>query len=370
MYLFILKLILLASFHLYSASSVRFPTQRRILCPSSGDLCIEITSCPAALTGFRAGKQPKLCGWRKEVPQVCCPQDNGKEDVPPPDVEVQNRANKISSISPKGCGIRRLVPGLIIPPNPLAVTDPPIDIEPRKAAEDNSSFPPVDLSGVFSIQYAVGGVAIFNGNNKKQLCGGTVIDERHVITASHCFVGKSLNPNLYSVQVGEILLNESNPRYEVQEIKMHENYRPRYYYYDIAIIRLSRPLPEDVIPACLPGEDMALEGDNVTVLGWGDLSFGGPSSNELQEVQGIPVIGNKACNSKYKKISGPQFPRGITEDFICAGLEEGGKDACQGDSGGPLLREYSEGHWALVGVVSFGYMCCGTRFSRSLHKSL
>ncbi|PRD28733.1 UNVERIFIED_CONTAM: hypothetical protein NCL1_31521 [Trichonephila clavipes] len=148
---------ILASFHLYSASSVRFPTQRRIVCPSSDDLCIEITSCPAALTGFRAGKQPKLCGWRKEVPQVCCPQDYEKEDEPPPDVEEQNKAHKISSISPKGCGIRRLVPEPIISPILLDVTDPPIDLEPRKAAEENSSFPLVDPSGVFSIQYAVGG---------------------------------------------------------------------------------------------------------------------------------------------------------------------------------------------------------------------
>ncbi|GFT38792.1 clotting factor B [Nephila pilipes] len=205
-------------------------------------------------------------------------------------------------------------------------------------------------------------VAIFNGNKKKQLCGGTVIDERHVITASHCFAGKSLNPNLYTVQVGEIHLRESNPAYEVQEIKMHESYRSRYYYYDIAIIRLVKPLSSDVIPACLPGEDMVGEGDNVTVLGWGDLSYGGPNPTILQEVSGITVVGNKACNSKFKKISGIQFPRGITEDFICAGLEEGGKDACQGDSGGPLLHEYSEGHWTLVGVVSFGYMCAEPGF--------
>jgi len=44
--------------------------------------------------------------------------------------------------------------------------------------------------------------------------------------------------------------------------------------------------------------------------------------------------------------------------MLCAGHEEGGKDACQGDSGGPLMiRDPSHDKWTLLGIVSAGFSC-------------
>lgn len=48
----------------------------------------------------------------------------------------------------------------------------------------------------------------------------------------------------------------------------------------------------------------------------------------------------------------------IYDDMICAGHENGGKDACQGDSGGPLMHKDTEtDRWTLLGVVSAGFSC-------------
>ena len=48
----------------------------------------------------------------------------------------------------------------------------------------------------------------------------------------------------------------------------------------------------------------------------------------------------------------------IYDDMICAGYENGGKDACQGDSGGPLMRkDPDDGRWTLLGIVSAGFSC-------------
>ena len=57
----------------------------------------------------------------------------------------------------------------------------------------------------------------------------------------------------------------------------------------------------------------------------------------------------------------------IFDDMMCAGHEEGGKDACQGDSGGPLMTRES-GRWTLIGLVSAGYSCAKAGQPGIYHK--
>jgi len=83
--------------------------------------------------------------------------------------------------------------------------------------------------------------------------------------------------------------------------------------------------------------------------GWGTLSSGGSSTNDLQYVR-VPAITNDQCNSDYGAGS-------ITDAMICAGYPGvGGKDACQGDSGGPFVCN-DGGKAVIAGVVSWGNGC-------------
>ncbi|GFX60044.1 clotting factor B [Trichonephila clavipes] len=87
-----------------------------------------------------------------------------------------------------------------------------------------------------------------------------------------------------------------------------------------------------------------------------DSVIRGVNSKVLQEVT-VPIVPLKDCNASYYKVAKANFPKGITNVFICAGLPEGGKDACQGDSGGPLTTQLKDNSWVQLGVVSFGYGC-------------
>lgn len=43
--------------------------------------------------------------------------------------------------------------------------------------------------------------------------------------------------------------------------------------------------------------------------------------------------------------------------MMCAGFQNGGKDACQGDSGGPMQYEGQTGSMEIIGITSWGRGC-------------
>lgn len=74
---------------------------------------------------------------------------------------------------------------------------------------------------------------------------------------------------------------------------------------------------------------------------------GGHTPSAVLRKVSIPIVSRAKCQAIYGTSS-------ITNDMICAAVDEGGKDSCQGDSGGPLI-DASNG--VLIGVVSWGYQC-------------
>uniref|UniRef100_A0A3P9L5N4 Peptidase S1 domain-containing protein n=1 Tax=Oryzias latipes TaxID=8090 RepID=A0A3P9L5N4_ORYLA len=127
---------------------------------------------------------------------------------------------------------------------------------------------------------------------------------------------------------------------------------------DIALLQLSSPVTFNnyITPVCLPSTGSTFySGVNTWVTGWGNIRSGVylPAPQILQEVQ-VPIVGNRQCKCSYGASS-------ITDNMVCAGLLEGGKDSCQGDSGGPLVIKQNN-LWIQAGVVSFGKDCALPNF--------
>ncbi|KAM0734724.1 Trypsin-1 [Formica fusca] len=184
-------------------------------------------------------------------------------------------------------------------------------------------------------------------------CGGTVINSRYVLTAAHCI--DKFDETKLTVRIMEHNRNSTSEsttqNFKVEKAFKHSGYSTINYDNDIALIKLREPIKfqGSMRPACLPEPGKTFAGEKGIVTGWGAINEGGPVSNTLQEVV-VPILSNAECRAtKYPS-------RKITDNMLCAGYKQGGKDSCQGDSGGPLHVE-KDGICHVAGIVSWGEGC-------------
>jgi len=208
--------------------------------------------------------------------------------------------------------------------------------------------------------------AIVDANNPNayngQKCGGTLIAPEWVMTAAHCVQNVAFGAR--DVLLGQHLLSGSGgQRINGVWWYIHPNFDSILLDSDIALIRLAHPaeLNDQVqwIDLVTPA-DFALDAAGVmaTVTGWGNVNSSGGASypDGLRQVE-VPIVTNQACETGYDQT---EFPSDwITDNMMCAGYFEGGKDACNGDSGGPLVVPVpsDSGKWKQAGIVSWGQGC-------------
>ncbi|XP_052132717.1 venom protease-like [Frankliniella occidentalis] len=296
------------------------------------------------------------CGFEGRNPKVCCPQ-RGRAPSQSGNIPDWNRVAGFTPIPNEGF------------PKENFPTDFPASA-PRSCGRQHSS------TGLTRV---VGGTAARNGEwpwivalgykthprssfaGRPQFkCGGTLVSEKHVVTAGHCVYQKK---TLYLARLGELDLEDDEDGahpvdIEVAAKHVHPEYSPTRFTNDIAILTLrsAAPSTDGIEPACLPMRpdirSLSFERYNPFTAGWGSTSFNGPSSSMLMQVQ-LPVVSVEECQRAFAGIKTAT----IDNRTLCAGLQKGGKDACQGDSGGPLVWPASDGTYYLIGVVSYGLRC-------------
>lgn len=188
-------------------------------------------------------------------------------------------------------------------------------------------------------------------SNGYGFCGGTLINERWVVTAAHCLADEA-----HHVTIGDY--DKKRPDPDEQKIAVaHSIAHPFFHEFtfdsDIALLYLAEPVTFGpyAVPACMPDPNLARQlmrdGTMGLATGWGATRYRGRSSRFLRKVA-LPVVDQMKCMASTEQI--------ITDNMFCAGFLNREQDACSGDSGGPYVVNYRD-TWFLVGVVSWGEKC-------------
>ncbi|XP_037084813.1 serine proteinase stubble-like, partial [Pollicipes pollicipes] len=157
-------------------------------------------------------------------------------------------------------------------------------------------------------------------------CGGVLINEEYALTAAHCVTGfKSFNftevRRHIIVSVGDHdlrRLNDTKAAFRgVRDVIVHHMWDKTRNVNDIALIRLSKPVTfsGSIAPACMPTDNRTMTDEEVTITGWGVISFNrtaGPVSPVLKGVTLSPVALGP-CNELWKKYDNP---RTIYPEFL------------------------------------------------------
>ncbi|KAL1404425.1 hypothetical protein pipiens_005358 [Culex pipiens pipiens] len=196
-------------------------------------------------------------------------------------------------------------------------------------------------------------VALFHGADYK--CGGTLIDQLHVLTSAHCVIGpnrRAMRPDTITIQVGKNVLDENPDRVQivrVREIHVHPDFmRNRN---DIALLVLSQSVQysEFVIPICIEGIQAAKGEDLVGQRGW-VAGFGETETEKFSrqlKTASMPVVNNTECVQSDPEL----FGRFVSPAVFC-GSDKNGTSVCRGDSGGGMYILAGD-HWELRGITSF-----------------
>ncbi|KAH8239260.1 hypothetical protein KR032_002626, partial [Drosophila birchii] len=181
------------------------------------------------------------------------------------------------------------------------------------------------------------------------VCGGTLIQDRIVLTAAHCLKDREKKYG-WDIYGGISRLPGSGERRKVKDFVISPDFRPNEFDSDVAIMLLNKVIFGKNIGKVSLCTTKLTEGMPLAVSGWGSTKDETVPDSYLRTVT-VPHIEWNKCRETFREID-----VNITSNMLCAGVP-GSKDACIYDSGGPLIYQKE-----ICGIVSFGIGCAHIKF--------
>lgn len=195
-------------------------------------------------------------------------------------------------------------------------------------------------------QFPYQALLIVNTRQGRAVCGGSLLNNRWVLTAAHCLVNAisievHLGAQSFSnrAEIGRVIVSASQKT-------MHPLYDPLTNTNDVGLVRVSVYVPytSKIQPAKLPTTVNDVNVNRaVWTAGWGTTTTNGKVAEQLQFVE-LTVITNAECARSYNLSL-------IQSSVVCAKSSRK-QSVCKGDSGGSIVLKSD--NRTIVGVTSFG----------------